>query len=155
MLNSAPTSIEFPFKIQCYDQDDSQVASARSGYTAGFSPGEIMFVLTLLMIVLGCFIDGISIVVLTASGLMPVIEAAKIDPLWFGIYMVFVVEMGLVTPPVGFNLFVIQGLTKRDLPYISWAALPYFLAMCVAVILIWYFPQIATWLPAQMTGRAR
>ena len=69
--------------------------------------------------------------------------------------MVFVVEMGLVTPPVGFNLFVIQGLTKRDLPYISWAALPYFLAMCVAVILIWYFPQIATWLPAQMTGPAR
>ena len=121
----------------------------------GFSPGQIMFVLTLLMIVLGCFIDGISIVVLTTSVLMPVIEAAKIDPLWFGIYMVFVVEMGLVTPPVGFNLFVIQSLTKRDLPYISWAALPYFLAMCVAVVLIWYFPQIVTWLPAQMTGPVR
>ena len=107
------------------------------------------------MIVLGCFIDGISIVVLTTSVLMPVITAAKIDPLWFGIYMVFVVEMGLVTPPVGFNLFVIQGLTKRDLPYIAWAAMPYFLAMCVAVLLVWYFPQIVTWLPAQMTGPAR
>jgi TRAP-type C4-dicarboxylate transport system permease large subunit len=56
---------------------------------------------------------------------------------------------------VGFNLFVIQRLIKRDLPYISWAALPYFLAMCVAVILIWYVPRIATWLPAQMTGPAR
>jgi TRAP-type C4-dicarboxylate transport system permease large subunit len=78
------------------------------------------------------------------SVLMPVIQAAKIDPLWFGIYMGFVVEMGLVTPPVGFNLFVIQSLTKRDLPYIAWAALPYFLAMCVAVILTWYFPEIAT-----------
>ncbi len=117
----------------------------------GFSPGEILLVLTLLMIVMGCFIDGISVVVLTTSVLMPVIEAAKIDPLWFGIYMIFVVEMGLVTPPVGFNLFVIQGLTKRDLPYIAMAALPYFLMMCVAVFLIWYFPQIVSWLPAQMT----
>jgi tripartite ATP-independent transporter DctM subunit len=121
----------------------------------GYTTGEILLVLTVLMIVLGCFIDGISIVVLTTSVLMPVIEAAKIDPLWFGIYMVFVVEMGLVTPPVGFNLFVIQGLTKRELPYIAWAALPYFLAMCVAVVIIWYFPQIVTWLPAQMTGPAR
>ena len=118
----------------------------------GFTPGQIVLVLTVLMIVLGCFIDGISIVVLTTSVLMPVITAAKIDPLWFGIYMVFVVEMGLVTPPVGFNLFVIQGLTKRDLPYIAWAAMPYFLAMCVAVLLVWYFPQIVTWLPAQMSS---
>ena len=106
----------------------------------GYLPGQILLVLTLLMIVLGCFIDGISIVVLTTSVLMPVIEAAKIDPLWFGIYMVFVVEMGLVTPPVGFNLFVIQGLTKRDLPYISWAALPYFFAMCVAVAIVVVLP---------------
>jgi C4-dicarboxylate transporter DctM subunit len=117
----------------------------------GFTPGQVVLVLTVLMIVLGCFIDGISIVVLTTSVLMPVITAAKLDPLWFGIYMVFVVEMGLVTPPVGFNLFVIQGLTKRDLPYIAWAALPYFLAMCVAVLLVWYFPQIVTWLPARMS----
>lgn len=123
----------------------------------GFTPGEILLVLSILIIIMGCFIDGISVVVLTTSVLMPVVEAAKIDPLWFGIYLIFVVEMGLVTPPVGFNLFVIQGLTKRDLPYIAWAALPYFLMMCVAVALIWYFPQIATWLPAQMTtsGAAR
>ncbi len=121
----------------------------------GFTPGQIILVLTLLMVVLGCFIDGISIVVLTTSVLMPVITAAKIDPLWFGIYMIFVVEMGLVTPPVGFNLFVIQGLTKRDLPYIAWAALPYFLAMCVAVLMVWFWPAIVTWLPAQMTGPMR
>jgi C4-dicarboxylate transporter, DctM subunit len=121
----------------------------------GFTPGQIVLVLTLLMMVLGCFIDGISIVVLTTSVLMPVIAAAKIDPLWFGIYMIFVVEMGLVTPPVGFNLFVIQGLTKRDLPYIAWAAMPYFLAMCGAVAMVWYWPAIVTWLPAQMTGPMR
>jgi len=121
----------------------------------GFTPGEILLVLSILIIIMGCFIDGISVVVLTASVLMPVVEAAKIDPLWFGIYLIFVVEMGLVTPPVGFNLFVIQGLSKRDLPYIAWAALPYFLAMCVAVFLIWYFPQIVTWLPAQMTSSVR
>lgn len=121
----------------------------------GYSPGEVLLVLTLLMIVMGCFIDGISVVVLTTSVLMPVIEAAGINPLWFGIYMIFVVEMGLVTPPVGFNLFVIQGLTRRDLPYIAMAALPYFLMMCVAVFLIWYFPQIVTWLPAQMTAPTR
>ncbi len=118
----------------------------------GLTPGEIVLFLTILIIIMGCFIDGISIVVLTASVLMPVVEAAKIDPLWFGIYLIFVVEMGLVTPPVGFNLFVIQGLTKRDLPYIAWAAMPYFLALCVAVLLIWWFPQIVTWLPAQMAG---
>ncbi len=118
----------------------------------GFTQGQIILVLTILIIVLGCFIDGISVVVLTTSVLMPVVSAAKIDPLWFGIYMVFVVEMGLVTPPVGFNLFVIQGLTKRDLPYIAWAALPYFCAMCVVVLLVWCFPQVVTWLPSQMTG---
>jgi C4-dicarboxylate transporter, DctM subunit len=121
----------------------------------GFTAGQILLVLSLLIIVMGCFIDGISVVVLTTSVLMPVVEAAKIDPLWFGVYMIFVVEMGLVTPPVGFNLFVIQGLTKRDLPYIAWAALPYFFVMCVAVFLVWYFPQIVTWLPAQMTTSVR
>ncbi len=121
----------------------------------GFSSGQVLVVLTVLLIVMGCFIDGISIVVLTASVLMPVVEAAKIDPLWFGIYLVIVVEMGLVTPPEGFNLFVIQSLTKRDLPYIAMAALPYFLAMCAAVLLIWYFPQIVTWLPVQMTTGGR
>jgi tripartite ATP-independent transporter DctM subunit len=118
----------------------------------GLSPGQIILALTVLIIILGCFIDGISIVVLTASVVMPVIEAAKIDLLWFGIYLIFIVEIGLITPPVGFNLFVIQGLTRRELPYIAMAALPYFVAMCCAVALIWVFPQIVTWLPAQMSG---
>ena len=121
----------------------------------GLSPGQILLVLTFLIVVMGCFIDGISIVVLTASVVMPVIQAAGIDPLWVGIYLIFVVEIGLITPPVGFNLFVIQGLANRDLPYIAWAALPYFLAMCCAVVLIWLFPQIVTWLPAQMSGPMR
>ena len=121
----------------------------------GFTAGQILLALTVLLIIMGCFIDGISMVVLTTSVLMPMIEAVKIDPLWFGVYMIFIVEMSLVTPPVGFNLFVIQSLTRRDLLYISWAALPYFFAMCAAVFLIWFYPQIVTWLPAQMTTAGR
>jgi TRAP-type C4-dicarboxylate transport system permease large subunit len=119
----------------------------------GFSTGEVLAVLTLLMIVLGCFIDGISVVVLTTSVLMPVIEAAKIDPLWFGIYMVFVVEMGLVTPPVGFNLFVIQGLTGDGLGYIAKVTLPYLIIMVLFTLLITLFPQIVLFLPNLLAGR--
>jgi tripartite ATP-independent transporter DctM subunit len=117
------------------------------------SPASLIIVLTVLMIVLGCFIDGISLVVLTTSVLMPMVAAAKIDPLWFGIYLVFVVEMGLITPPVGFNLFVIQALTGRNLFYIGRVALPFFVLMMVAVWMLYWFPGIATWLPAQITAR--
>ena len=117
------------------------------------SPANLIIVLTLLMIVLGCFIDGISLVVLTTSVLMPMVVAAKIDPLWFGIYLVVVVEMGLVTPPVGFNLFVIQALTNRNLFYIGKVATPFFLLMVVAVLILWWYPEIATWLPAKLTAR--
>jgi len=113
----------------------------------GLPNSLLLLLLTILFIIMGCFIDGISIVVLTASVLMPVVTQAGIDPLWFGIYLIFVVEMGLVTPPVGFNLFVIQGLTKRDLFAVSLGALPFFLAMCVAVVLIYLVPEIVTILP--------
>jgi tripartite ATP-independent transporter DctM subunit len=118
------------------------------------SAANLIIVLTLLMIILGCFIDGISLVVLTTSVLMPMVIATKIDPLWFGIYLVLVVEMGLVTPPVGFNLFVIQALTNRNLFYIGKVALPFFLLMVVAVWILWWFPEIATWLPARITARS-
>jgi C4-dicarboxylate transporter, DctM subunit len=101
-------------------------------------------------IVLGCFLDGISMVVLTMAVLLPTLQVAQIDLLWFGIFIVIVVEMAQVTPPVGFNLFVLQGMTKHQINTIAVAAFPYFLMMVIAVLLIWFFPQLVTYLPAQM-----
>ncbi|WP_420564807.1 TRAP transporter large permease [Thalassobaculum sp.] len=117
------------------------------------SPYALLAALTVFFIVLGCFLDGISVVVLTVAVILPMIEAAGIDKLWFGIYVVLVVEMSQITPPVGFNLFVIQGLTGRNILYIAKAALPFFLLMCAAVVLLVAFPQVVTWLPEVATAR--
>jgi tripartite ATP-independent transporter DctM subunit len=114
------------------------------------SAGMLIFVLTILYVVLGCFLDGVSMIVLTLSVVMPMIHAAKIDPIWFGIYIVLVVEIATITPPVGFNLFVLQGLAKRDILFISKGAIPSFIALVFACWLIWVFPGIATWLPSVM-----
>jgi len=100
--------------------------------------------------VLGCFLDGISMVVLTMAVLLPTLQTAGIDLLWFGIYIVLVVEMAQITPPVGFNLFVLQGMTGHQINYIARAAFPYFLMMVVAVLLIWFVPSLVTYLPSQM-----
>ena len=116
----------------------------------GLSPAMLLVALAIFYILLGCFLDGISIVVLTMAVLMPTIQAAGIDPLWFGIFVVVVVEMAQVTPPVGFNLFVLQGLTGRDMTVIARYALPYFLLMVVAVVLLYTFPGLVTWLPGHM-----
>ena len=113
----------------------------------------LLAVLTLFFIVLGCFLDGISVVVLTTSVILPMVQAAGIDLLWFGIYVVLVVEMSQITPPVGFNLFVLQGLTGRNILYIAQTALPFFLLLVVAVAIIVIFPEIATYLPSVMTTR--
>lgn len=107
--------------------------------------------LTVFFIILGCFLDGISVVLLTTSIIMPMVQAAGIDLMWFGIYLVLVVEMSQVTPPVGFNLFVLQGLTGRNILQIARAAIPFFLLLQVAVVLLVIFPEIATYLPQQMT----
>lgn len=114
------------------------------------SPFALLAMLTLFFIVMGCFLDGISVVVLTTSVILPMVQAANIDALWFGIYLVLVVEMSQITPPVGFNLFVLQGLTGKNLFSIAVAALPFFFLLMVAVALITIFPGIATWLPTQM-----
>jgi TRAP-type C4-dicarboxylate transport system permease large subunit len=89
-------------------------------------------------------------VVLTMGVIMPTVQKAGIDPLWFGIFIVLVVEMAQITPPVGFNLFVLQGMTGRDLLWIAKATLPMFFLMMVAVLLIYFFPGIVTWMPQQM-----
>ncbi|MGE4049517.1 MAG: TRAP transporter large permease [Piscinibacter sp.] len=116
----------------------------------GLSKWELVLALSLFFIVLGCFLDGISMVVLTMGVIMPTIQKAGIDPLWFGIFIVIVVEMAQITPPVGFNLFVLQGMTKKDIGTISRAAFPFFVLMVLAVVLLYAFPQLVTFLPQQM-----
>ena len=118
----------------------------------GLSSTQLIVVLTLFFMVLGFFLDGISMVVLTTSIILPMIEKSGINLLWFGIYVVLVVEMSQITPPVGFNLFVIQGLTKINILKIAAYAIPFFLLLLVAIILLTIFPQIATWLPSLMTN---
>ena len=120
--------------------------------TMGLSTTQLLIALTLFFIVLGCFLDGISVVVLTTSIVMPMISAVGIDPLWFGIYLVIVVEMSQITPPVGFNLFVIQGMTNDNILSIARAAFPFFLLLLLGVLLIFLFPQIVTWLPSAMSS---
>jgi C4-dicarboxylate transporter, DctM subunit len=114
------------------------------------SQWQLLAALTLFYIVLGCFLDGISMVVLTTSVIMPLVITAGFDLIWFGIYIVLVVEMAQITPPVGFNLFVLQGMTGRSIFAIGAYAFPLFLLMCVAVVLVAVFPQLVLWLPSTM-----
>jgi C4-dicarboxylate transporter, DctM subunit len=118
----------------------------------GLSQWQLLAALMLFYLVLGCFLDGISMVVLTMGVILPTITKAGIDPLWFGIFIVLVVEMAQITPPVGFNLFVLQGMTGRDIGWIAKVTLPFFFLMVAAVALIYVFPGIVTWLPQQMRG---
>ncbi len=118
--------------------------------TLQLSPLGLLMLLMLFYIVLGCFLDGISMVVLTMAVLLPTVEKAGIDLLWFGIFVVLVVEMAQITPPVGFNLFVLQGLTQRELPYLARVALPFFLVLMGLVLVIWWLPALVTWLPSAM-----
>ena len=116
------------------------------------TPFALNHALMVFFIVLGCFLDGISIVVLTMGVVLPTVKAAGIDLVWFGIFIVLVVEMAQVTPPVGFNLFVLQGMTGRQINWLARTAWPMFLLMVGAVLLIWFVPGIVNWLPAQMKG---
>ncbi len=116
----------------------------------GLSQWQLLLALMGFYIVLGCFLDGISMVVLTMGVILPTVQAAGIDLIWFGIFIVLVVEMAQVTPPVGFNLFVLQGMTGRDIGWIARVTFPFFLLMVAACGLIYVLPEIVTWLPAQM-----
>jgi tripartite ATP-independent transporter DctM subunit len=116
----------------------------------GLSPFALVMALMVFFIILGCFLDGISMVVLTMGVLMPTVQKAGIDPIWFGIFIVLVVEMAQITPPVGFNLFVLQGMTGKQLTYIARVSMPMFFLMMGGVLLIYFVPGIVTWLPTQM-----
>ncbi len=114
------------------------------------SPAMLIVALAVFYIVLGCFLDGISTIVLTMGVVLPIIQAAGIDPMWFGIFLVITVESAQITPPVGFNLFVLQGMTGKQITWIARACLPYFFLMVVMLVILWYFPGLATALPARM-----
>ena len=114
------------------------------------SPTMLLIALAIFYMILGCFLDGISMIVLTMGVILPTVQAAGIDLIWFGIFVVIVVEMAQITPPVGFNLFVLQGMTKREVTWLSKVTLPYFLMMVFALASLWWFPQIVTFLPSHM-----
>ena len=118
----------------------------------GLTPFWLLFGLMIFYIVLGCFLDGISMVVLTIAVIQPTIQAAGIDLIWFGIFLVVVVEMAQITPPVGFNLFVLQGMTGKQITWIAWQTLPAFVLMLAAVWLLYAVPELVTWLPGHMVG---
>jgi C4-dicarboxylate transporter DctM subunit len=116
----------------------------------GLERWQLIFALTIFFVILGCFLDGISMIVLTTSVVMPMIDAAGIDRIWFGIFLVIVVEMAQITPPVGFNLFVLQTMTGENIFRLGLWALPFFLLMALMVVVLFAFPDIALWLPRQM-----
>lgn len=130
------------------------IARAISEYIAGLglSPYVLIFVIGLMYIVLGMILDGISIVVMTLPIVLPIITMAGFDALWFGIFLVFMVELSQITPPVGFSLFVIQSISGEKISYILKATFPFFIIMILIVVVVTAFPQIATYLPAKMVG---
>lgn len=116
------------------------------------SPLMLIVILTLFYIVLGCFLDGLSSIVLTMAVIEPMVRAAGFDMLWFGVYVMIVVEMAQITPPIGFNLFVLQGMTGKDMGFISRASFPMFCVMGVFIIILFMFPGLATWLPELLSN---
>jgi len=122
---------------------------AVSGYIGSLNlgPVELITLLLLIYIVLGSFLEGMSLMVMTLPIVLPLVTAAGFDKVWFGVFLIIVIEMAQITPPVGFNLFVIQGLTRARISRIALSALPFFLIMVALVYLLVCFPQIVTFLP--------
>ncbi|AMO24488.1 TRAP transporter large permease subunit [Ramlibacter solisilvae] len=119
------------------------------------SPYVLIAVLTLVYLILGTALDGISMIVLTSAVVLPMIQKAGFDLVWFGIFVVLLVEIAEVTPPVGFNLFVLQNMTGKDSNTIARAAIPFFACLVVAIVLITVFPQIVTILPDLVMGKEK
>lgn len=117
------------------------------------SATALIIALMVMYMLLGCFLDGISMIVLTLAIVEPLVRTAGIDLIWFGVFVVLVGEMALITPPIGFNLFLVQNMTGRDIGFISRSAAPMFGLMFVAVILLTAFPEIALWLPESLSGK--
>ena len=119
------------------------------------SPMMLIAVLGVIYLILGTALDGISMIVLTTSIVLPMVEAAGFDLIWFGIFIVLLVEIAELTPPLGFNLFVLQTMSGRDSNYVALASIPFFCMMVLALVIVIAFPQIATWLPDALLGVTR
>ena len=130
------------------------IPAAIAGFVSslGLSPFMLIVALIVFYLVLGCFLDGFSMIVMTLPIVMPIVKAAGFDPIWFGVFLVLVVEMAQITPPVGFNLFVIQGLTEDGLGYIARVTLPFLSIMVFFTMLLALFPDIALWLPRYLSS---
>jgi len=160
LLNTVKTSVMISFIIAAAGFLSQVIgflgiARALSEYitTLGLSPFMLILIIGIMYVILGMILDGISIVVMTLPIVLPIVVLAGFDPLWFGIFLVFMVELSQITPPVGFSLFVIQSISGEKIEYILKATLPFFLLMVVGVILITYFPEIVHFLPNYMTER--
>jgi tripartite ATP-independent transporter DctM subunit len=128
------------------------IPRATTDWVAGFglSPVALIAVLVVFYLIIGSVLDGFSMMVLTLPIVLPVVKAAGFDPVWFGVFMVVVIEMAQISPPVGFNLFIIQNLTNTSLSYVSKVALPYMFIMAIFAMMLAVFPQLVLWLPVVM-----
>ncbi len=160
LLNSIKTSVMISFIIAAagflsHVIGFLGIARALSEYIGalGLSPMMLILIIGIMYVILGMILDGISIVVMTLPIVLPIVVLAGFDPLWFGIFLVFMVELSQITPPVGFSLFVIQSISGEKIEYILKATMPFFALMVVAVALITYFPEIVQFLPQYMTEK--
>jgi TRAP-type C4-dicarboxylate transport system permease large subunit len=119
------------------------------------SPYTLIAILAVIYILLGTALDGISMIVLTTSIVLPMVEKAGFDLIWFGIFIVLLVEIAEVTPPLGFNMFVLQTMSGRDANYVALASLPFFFMMVLALVALIVFPEIATWLPDLLIAKQK
>jgi tripartite ATP-independent transporter DctM subunit len=130
------------------------IPRALAEWVAAIEPNRYMLIAILagIYLVLGTALDGVSMIVLTTSIVLPMVEKAGFDLVWFGIFVVLLVEIAELTPPLGFNIFVLQNMTGRDSNYVALASLPFFLMMLVCIVIITAFPELATWLPDSLLG---
>ncbi|MGU9981575.1 TRAP transporter large permease [Phreatobacter sp. HK31-P] len=140
ILGSAAAFLGIPAKVAAFVE------------SLGLSPFQLMFALVIFYLLLGCFLDGFSMIVMTLPIVLPIIKMAGFDPIWFGVFIVLVVEMAQITPPVGFNLFVIQGITGDSLSYLAKVTMPYLLIMVIFTMSLVVFPQIVMFLPNLLAG---
>ena len=133
------------------------IPKALAEWVSSLAPNKYMLIAILagIYILLGTALDGVSMIVLTTSIVIPMIEKTGIDLVWFGIFVVLLVEIAEVTPPLGFNLFVLQTMSGRDSNYVAWASVPFFFMMLVCIALITVFPEIVTWVPDQLIGKTK
>ena len=117
------------------------------------SAAWLLFWLAILYLILGCFLDGVSMIVATASVVLPMVSAASIDLVWFGIYLIVLIEIAQITPPVGFNLYILQALTGKDIMVVTRASVPFFFLLLFSLVILWLWPQTALFLPSQVMAR--